>query len=217
MLMPNNCWEILFDMKIKILLTLSVLLLTCNTWADSIIFVPRGTTLTTKQFRGQVMFSGSGDDGNFFSFSLGLKQLEMGYTHAEYANDRTEELISGQWNVLPETFITPAIGIGVKDVASESKEGIGFYGSMTKHIPIEHFSNIIDDFSVTVGMGAKSINGFFFGAEAKLPLYFVGQLEFDGDNWNSALCWQPADAFRLKYYKTGSKKYYGCEFIPLEF
>lgn len=204
-------------MKIKILLALSALMLTGSAWADSIIFVPRGTTLTTRQFRGQVMFSGSGDEGNFFAFSLGLKQLEMGYTHAEYPDNRTEELLNAQWNVLPETFITPAIGVGVRDITSASKEGIGFYGSLTKHIPVSGLSNYIQDFAVTVGTGNKSMNGFFCGAEASFPMYLVGQIEYDGDNCNTAICWQPADTFRLKYYTIDSNAYFGFEFTPLEF
>jgi len=204
-------------MKIRILLLVVITLLACGAWADNIITVPRGTTLTNGQFRGQFMFSQSGNNGNFFSMSVGLKQLELNYTHAEYADDRKEELVSGQWNVLPETFITPAIGVGVRDVGSQSKEGMGVYGALTKHIPIENYTRYIDDFSVTFGLGAKSIHGFFCGAEMKLPLYFVGQLEFDGDYWNSALCWQPVEAFRFKIFRVGYKHYFGAEFTPLEF
>ena len=213
----TNDRGVLLIMKTRILLTAAILLLACGVWADNIIFVPRGTTLTTGQFRGQFLFSQTGDDGNFHTFSIGLKQLEFQYTHAEYVNGRKEELMGGQWNVLPETFITPAIGIGVRDVWSRSKEGIGIYGALTKHIPIQNYTRYADDFSVTLGVGARSIHGFFCGGEVKLPLYFVGQVEFDGENWNTALCWQPAETFRLKVAGVKSKRYYGAEFTPLEF
>lgn len=204
-------------MRIGILSFVLLVLCAASAWSDNIINVPRGTTLTTGQFRGQAMFSASGDEGNFFSTAIGLKQLELGYIHAEYPNGRQEELVSAQWNVLPETFITPAIGIGVRDIGSQSTEGIGFYGSITKHIPIQNYTKYVDDFSVTFGMGSKSVKGFFCGAEVKLPLYFVGQLEYDGDYWNSALSWQPVETFRLKLYRIGYEHYFGAEFVPLEF
>lgn len=204
-------------MKLRLFLTILLAIVSTGVWADNLILIPRGSTLTTGQFHGQILFSSSKDQGNFFSFSSGLQQLELSYTHAEYADDRTEEIIGGQWNVLPETFITPAICVGVRDIGAQTKEGTGLYAAMTKHIPIQNYTRYVDDFSLTVGVGAKAMNGFFCGAEIKLPLYLVGQLEYDGDNWNSALCWQPVDTFRLKYYKIGYEPYYGVEFTPVEF
>ena len=194
-----------------------VLIIASSAYANNLILIPTGTTLSTGQYRVEAVVNFDNSDNKIIHAAAGLKQLELNATHLGYEGGREENLLGAQWNFLPETFITPAIGFGVTDATSQTKEGFGVYAALTKSVPTTFVSRFVNKLSFTVGMGAKSINGLFGGFEAQLPLSLAAQVEYDGDNWNAALAWQPVKLFRFKVYSIKEKHYYGAELIPIEF
>ncbi len=185
--------------------------------ADRSILLPTGTTLTTGQVRAEALFSYANDHGNYQMLATGFQQFEFNATRVEFEGGRRETLLGAQWSFLPETFFTPAVGFGVRDATSQSKEGIGVYGAITKHFPTGPAQDWFSDFSVTVGLGAKSLKGPFASTEFHLPHNIFVQAEYSQEGWNAALGWQPLPLVRLKTYSLSNLNYVGAELIPIEF
>ncbi len=184
-------------------------------FADDLILLPTGSTLTTGQYRAQLIVSPSNDHGNFQQLAVGLASYEFNYVRADYGSGKTEGKLGVQWCFLPQTFITPAVSIGVRDLFSQSVEGFGGYAAMTKNVPTGLFTNLVSDMTFTVGCGFRALRGVFGGVDMKLVGDIVGQIEYDGDNWNSAVGWQPSERFRLKTYVINKERYYGAELVPI--
>jgi hypothetical protein len=187
----------------------------CAALADDLILLPTGATLTTGQYRGEVIISPESRHGNFEEAAVGLESYEFNYMRADYGQGKVENKFGVQWCFLPETFITPAVSIGVRDLFSQSAEGFGGYAALTKSVPVGPLTNLISDVSLTVGFGIRSLRGPFGGVEVKFLHNLVAQAEYDGDNWNTAFGWQPTETLRLKTYKLNKERYYGVELIPL--
>jgi hypothetical protein len=202
---------------ISALIVLSLLQSAMPVTANPILFVPTGNMLTTGQFRAEAAFSPNNENGKYFWLGAGLLQFEANLIRFESPTGEKENLIGAQWNFLPETLLTPGISFGVKDIASESEEGIGGYLAITKHIPIGEAVSLVKDFSATVGVGVGGIKGLFAGFEAKLPLGFFVQGEYDSHDLNAAAGWQPINMFRVKAYSLRKEFFFGAELVPILF
>lgn len=185
--------------------------------ADNMLLAPSATTLVTGQFRAEAAFSPHSRDGKYFWFATGARQLEVSALSIGYHGGRLENLFSAQWSFLPETSLTPAIAFGLRDVASQSREGVGAYVVVTRHLPIGATSRVFKEFAVTVGIGAVGIWGPFAGFDAKLPWGLFAQGEYDSRDLNGAIGWQPGRSFRLKAYTIRKHTYFGAEIVPIEF
>ena len=185
--------------------------------ANPIIFAPSGTTLTTGQVRAEAAASSDNANGQYYWLSTGLMQYEVDLLKFHADNGRDETQMGAQWSFLPETLFTPAVGFGVRDLTSQSKEGIGFYTAITRHLPLSIFSPILKDFALTAGFGVAGVHGPFCGFEAKLPWNIFAQGEYDSRDINAALGWQPNKYFRLKTYSIRSEFYFGAEIPPIQF
>lgn len=185
--------------------------------ANPILFAPTGNTLTTGQFRAEAAFSPDNEHGKYFWLGAGLLQFEANLIRFESPTGKKENLIGMQWNFLPETLLTPGISFGVKDIASESEEGIGGYLAITKHISTDTVVPLVKDFSATAGVGVGGIKGLFAGFEAKLPLGFFVQGEYDSHDLNAAVGWQPVSMFRVKAYSLRKDFFFGAELVPILF
>lgn len=185
--------------------------------ANPIILAPSGTTLTTGQFRAEAALSPSNESGQYYWLAAGLLRLELNAVMFRNSGGENESRIGAQWNFLPETFLTPAIGFGVTDVTSESPDGIGAYVAATRHLPVGIASSILKELSVTAGVGVGGINGPFAGFEAKFPWHFFAQGEYDSHDFNAAVGWQPIEQFRLKAYTIRNDFFLGAELLPISF
>jgi len=186
-------------------------------WTDNILLSPTGVTLTTGQFQAETALSAANSRGNYVWFAAGLQQFEFNYVRFENPAGKKENQFGVQWSFLPETILTPAVSFGVKDATSQSKEGIGAYVAITRHLPVGIRSPIIKDFALTLGFGLKGVNGAFFGAEVALPHDLFFQYEFDSRDVNVAIGWQPNPRIRVKGYALRDEAYFGAEFVPLAF
>ncbi len=185
--------------------------------ANPILFAPTGMTLTTGQFRAEAALSPGNDDGKYFWFGAGLMQFEANLIHFDNPNGDDQNLIGAQWSFLPETSLTPGVGLGVWDIADESPEGIGAYVAVTKRLPTDMVLPLLRDVSATVGVGVGGIRGPFAGVEAKLPLGFFVQAEYDSRDFNAAGGWAPIKLLRLKAYTLDGDFFYGAELTPISF
>lgn len=185
--------------------------------ANPILFAPTGTTLTTGQLRAEAAFSPGNNSGHYYWLVTGYKQLEFDFIRRDNRIGRDENLFGLQWEYLPETIITPAVSFGLSDIASQSAEGIGPYVAITRHLHIGEKSPILRDCALTLGIGAVGIRGPFFGSEMKLPYNLFAEGEYDSQDFNGAIGWQPNDRFRVKAYTIRGDFFLGAELVPVSF
>lgn len=185
--------------------------------ANPILMAPSGSTLGTGQVRAEAAVGVEEENGNYFWLGAGLAQFEAHVLRLSDVKGRTEDRIGAQWNFLPETFATPGVAFGVTDAASESEEGIGGYVVVTKRLKTARLLPVLSEISGTVGVGGGGINGLFGGVEARFSGGFFVQAEYDGDDFNGAVGWQPVKMFRIKGYRIKDEFYVGAEVRPFSF
>ncbi len=107
---------------------------------------------------------------------------------------RDSKAMSTQLQVAPETPKSPAIAFGIQDVLnkeSDTDEGIGFYGVMTKSMPVAR-----RDLFVTLGYGTgRFMNRPFGGVSIPLAGKFNFAVEYDGFQVNEAMAWRPGGRY----------------------
>ena len=189
----------------------------CPAFANPLLLIPTGTTLSTGQYRAEAALSPNNDHGKYFWLGTGFRQCEVNVIRVDSRLGRDENLIDVQCSFLPETFLTPAVAFGATDVASQSAEGIGVYIVITRHLPIGESSPLLKDFALTAGVGIAGIRGPFFGFEAKLPGSFFAEGEYDSQDLNAAVGWEPMPYFRIKAYTIRSEVYFGAEVASVTF
>ncbi len=195
----------------------AVLCFASAVWSNPLLLAPTGTTLSTGQFRIEGAFSPEDRSGKYFWLATGLMQFEASLTRAQNVVCRDANSLGVQWCFLPETFITPAVSFGATDIASQTKEGIGGYFAVTKHLSTGRVVPLVKEFSATLGLGAGGLRGPFASFEATLPAGLFVQGEYDTRNVNGAFGWQPASFFRLKVYSIRHDTYFGAELVPSVF
>ncbi|MCX6345413.1 MAG: DUF4148 domain-containing protein [Armatimonadetes bacterium] len=205
-------------MKRTLLLTAALIICACiPASANYLLLAPTGTTLTTAQVRAEAALSPSGDNGQYYWLATGLMQVELNVLRFQPTEGDVQNRLGAQWNFLPETMITPAVGFGVTDVTNDSSNGSGFYVAVTKRLPMSRLPLIVKDLSITVGIGAGGIKGPFGSVEAHFPAGLFMQAEYDSHDFNGAVGWQPVSMFRVKAYTLHDETYYGAEFLPIQF
>lgn len=175
-------------MKIRILfLAIAILLpvVLAPACADRNILTPTGDTLGTGRFRLEAVAEADETDNRLIWAAIGLPRFEVEGQRTETKAGFKEDTINVQAALLPQTTLTPAVGIGVIDVTDEIDRGL--YVAVSKNVP---FSDVlplpIRDIRLTAGLGSGPISGLFAGAEATM-MGFRLQTEFDGDDFNLAV------------------------------
>lgn len=190
----------------------------CNSClCNPLLLAPTGTTLTTGQFRAEVALSSGNKRGNYTWVATGFKQFEASLIRISGVAGEDANLFSAQWCFLPETFITPAVSLGVYDIGAQTEDGMGVYFAASKHISTKALTAFLRDFSITLGVGLGGIKGPFASFEAKLPAGVFLQGEYDSKDLNGAIGLQPAPSLRFKIYSIRKDIYYGAEFTPSVF
>jgi len=185
--------------------------------ADPILLAPTGKTLGTGEFRVEGAFGSDDHDGDYFWGGVGFMQFEANLIRLDDVDGHSENLIGVQWNFMPETFATPAVSFGVTDVASDSDDGIGGYAAITKRLDVGVVVPLIKSVTGTAGVGIGGISGVFGGVQVKFPAGFFVEGEYDTNDFNGAVGWQPFKMLKLKAYSIRDDIYFGAEVRPLSF
>lgn len=185
--------------------------------ANPLILSPTGTTLTTGQFRAEAAISPGNERGNYMWLAAGLSQFEASVIRIRGVAGEDANVVGAQWCFLPETFVTPAVSLGVSDIGSQTAHGPGVYFAASKRISTAMLAPLLQGFSATLGIGVGGIRGLFASFEANLPAGLFVQGEYDSRDLNGAIGWQPLPALRLKVYSIRKDTYYGAELVPVLF
>jgi len=123
---------------------------------------------------------------------------------------RQVDSLSLQYNILPDIGFTPAVSVGVRDVANRTEDGIAFYLAIGYRLPYMPPNPLIDEMYLFGGVGAGGIHGAFVGAEVRTPYRILLSAEYDSRMWNAAVSWEPVPLLRLRLYSIDGETYYGA-------
>lgn len=115
-----------------------------------------------------------------------------------------------QYNILPDIGFTPAVSVGVRDLANRTEEGVAFYLAIGYRLPYMPPNPFINEMFLFGGVGAGGIKGPFVGTEVRTPYHILLTAEYDSRTWNAAVSWEPVPLLRLRLYSIGGETYYGA-------
>ena len=194
------------------LFALLLFLLPCATQADLTIVTPSGYTMPSG-FDGQLFRTVNHSPESVALLDAGTNniQLETAYLSRPGVNRLA---LSLQALVLPETFVTPALSFGVKDIANSAGTfaGDGFYGRAYYFAATKDFDNGVSQpklrgLTITAGLGAGSYHGVFGGVGVDLPLRLLGTAEYDGRSMNYRVAFPIAPIARISYARISNANY----------
>lgn len=123
---------------------------------------------------------------------------------------RQVDSLSLQYNILPDIGFTPAVSVGVRDIANKTEDGIAFYLAVGYRLPYMPPNPFIDEMYLFGGIGAGGIKGAFVGTEVRTPYHILLSAEYDSRTWNAAVSWEPVPLLRLRLYSIDGETYYGA-------
>lgn len=182
-------------MKLHRLICIAALALSASAaCADRLIWIP---TAGVSRLQGEYMAEADGKRG-VLTGQIGFQQFELLARHYKdfEADDRTE--VGGQYQVLPEGFVTPGVALGVWDVADDGPRGRRFFGVVSKTLEPINWLPFFSEVKVHAGIGSNQLSGLFFGGQAGIGLGFRLYLEYDTDDFNAGLAWSPLPIASLK-------------------
>ncbi|MBI2844552.1 MAG: hypothetical protein HYX78_14250 [Armatimonadetes bacterium] len=187
--------------------------------ADRIIFAPTGNVLGLGEIKAEGAFSPSNDDAKVYWLNVGLPRLELSGIRFENGGSLVgadnENVAGVELAVLPETPITPGIGVGVWDITDETIEGRGYYLAVSKGIPLTRQLPLpLSDIRLHVGFGLSGVDTLFGGVEGNIPLGLRLSAEYFQDDFNLALGLRALPAVQLKLYFLDGDTYYGVQISP---
>ena len=211
--------------KIIVLLTLALLLAlcVCQAEADRLILIPTGSVLDSGAIKAEAAFRSS--DGSSIFVPRDADQINWANIGISRFEVDARRLVAGgldkitvgiEAGVLPETLITPGVGIGIRDLTDELERS--YYLAVTKTVPLSDKLPLpIHDVKVHGGFGINGeLGGFFAGGQVGLPMNLTLCAEYDSENFNAALKWSPVSKIGLKVYTLDSEFFYGAD-IKLAF
>jgi hypothetical protein len=167
-----------------ILLTVILAAAAAPVFADRAILTPTGATLATGRFRAEAAFRPDETDTRLYWAAVGISRVEIEGQRAETGAGH-EDMANVELSVMPQTLLTPALGVGVMDVSDEIERS--YYAAVTKAIPLSSPLPLpVKDVRVTVGLGSGRFDGFFASAEGQVAGFRL-QAEYDGDDFNAAI------------------------------
>ena len=162
--------------------------------ADRLILTPTGTTLGTGGIKAEYANNSDGD-GLIYWANVGISRFEIEGARFVDFDTKDTDVFGVQASVIPETSFTPALAIGVRNIADENGgllepyNGRSFYAVASKEIPVsEGVPGLLSNAAVHGGAGTGGLSGFFFGVEATIvPLGVQAAVEYDTEDWNWAV------------------------------
>jgi hypothetical protein len=203
--------------RLVLIITAVVALSAGAVYADRLILTPTGTTLGTADIKAEYATSSEGDNPKVFWLNIGISRFEVEGARFQDFGPEDVDLVSAQVSVIPETTFTPAVSIGMRDLADEADGGGVLYGgraiyvAASKSIPITGGVPVLfQDMKVHGGVGTESLSGLFFGVEGRLPMGIKLAAEYDTEDVNWALSYGIAPAVSLKLSSLKQDIYYGA-------
>ena len=178
-------------------------------WADRLILAPKGEILPPGQFKIEGMLKPSGERPGVFWVNAGVGQIELEGMLYDNGTGKMKGSIGAEVQLLPETLLTPAVGVGIRDIADNGLQGRAEYLAVTKSIPTEGLKGLVYDVKLHVGVGLEGIDGFFAGAEAGLPYNLWLAAEHDSHGLNIAGGWSPTRNLQLRVSGLNGDAYLG--------
>jgi hypothetical protein len=198
---------------IAIALTASVL---APATADRIILAPTGNVKGLGDVTAEAAISPSNNDAKIYWLNVGLPRIELSGIRFDSGSgaagaDQVDSF-GAEFSLLPETTLTPGVGIGVWDMKEKTDDGRGYYLALSKELPIpRHIPTPIKGVRVHAGFGASGLSGIFGGAEATIPLGLTLSAEYFQKKFNFAIGWKPLPLVQGKVYLLDGETYYGIE------
>ena len=187
--------------------------------ADRLLLIPTGTTLGTGGVKVQAAISTENDSAKAFWANLGISKLEIEGARFQDFGAEDFDTISAQVSVLPETTITPAVALGVRDISDETKDsgalynGQSIYLAVSKGVPVTGgIPGIFQDVKIHGGIGTGSLSGLFFGLQGTLPMGLQVMGEYDTENFNLGVAYNIAPMLKIQAESLKGDFYYGATF-----
>ena len=133
---------------------------------------------------------------NIIKAAVGIGGLELGITNYNVKEFDTSKFIKNdtnstnlEWQMLPETFVTPAIAIGAKDIMGHLSDNATFFAVLTKDFKAIDLSGTFSKIQVSAGYGTESLNGLFssLNLEIKNRVYLSGEAYSGSFNWGGGV------------------------------
>lgn len=178
-------------------------------FADQLILAPTGRTLTLGQAKLEGAVMADDSDNSIVWANVGLPRLELNAIRVENEGNDGDIGFGAEFAILPETLVTPAIGVGIRDITDETNFGPAFYAAVSKTVPLAGKLPVITSLKLHGGLGTDSLDGIFAGVELGLPYNLNGIAEYVNDNFNFSLGWSPIKFVQVKAYWIDSDFFYG--------
>ena len=183
---------------------------TGGVWADRVVLAPSAYNLPPGSAKVEVARRESQGGLTQYWVNLGLVGgIELEGVRRETRRRQIDSL-NVQYNVLPDIGFTPAVSVGVRDVANKTEEGFAVYLAVAYRLPYMPPNPFLEEAYLFGGLGAGGIKGAFVGAEVRTPYRILLSAEYDSRWWNAALSWEPVPLLRLRLYTIAGETYYGA-------
>lgn len=207
-------------MKVSMYIAMAMaLVLAGGVSADRVIFAPTGTVLGPGDIRLEGAVGTSNGDPKIYWAGIGLQRLEISgirfESGASVLGASDDDVLGVELAILPETTLTPGIGVGIWDATDNTSEGRGYYLAVTKAVPLtKQLPLPIRDIRLHVGYGINGVDGIFAGADASIPFGLRLYAEFFQDDFNYALGLGLLPGLQVKVHVLDGDTYYGLQFRP---
>jgi len=195
-------------MTTRLLLALS-LLVAASASADRLILTPTGSIAAPAQIKLEGAIRPREERPVYAWASLGIGQFELEAAYTDEGRGDTGMGFGVEAQLLPETLLTPAVGVGIRDATDQTSLRRAEYLAITKSIPAAGIP-WLRDVKLHFGFGMEGIDGFFGGAQVGFPPGLELALEHDSNHFNTALAWSAARNLQLKLYGLDGDTFLGA-------
>lgn len=158
----------------KLLFIFAVILFAVSVFGEDLVYIP--TAVSCDGVKASFDYD-TKDHNNIFNLRGGYNGYEISFVN--YNNDSdsgkfipsSKSIINGQWQILPEVGMVPAVAVGVKDLTGKISKTPAFYAVVTKdfsdYIPFE----LISRCALTAGISHESL-GVFGGIDVRAGIFY---------------------------------------------
>lgn len=194
--------------------TAVVALLTASTArADQLIQIPTADRAAAPTVEYNHRVEGHSEGYGTLLVPAGLAyELMFRYYNGEDHEHRIEG--GGQFQLLPDGVITPAVSLGLWDVTNSSPWGRRGFLVLTKSLRSGQLGipRPIERVQLTLGTGTGRFSGILAAARVDLPAHFSLVSEFDARRLNAGIWFTPTKALTLKGELQNGNPYVGGQF-----
>jgi hypothetical protein len=207
--------------RVVVIVALILLVALCvsQAQADRLILAPKGSLLDKGGVKAEIAFRSSDGDSILTPsnadqidwLALGLGRVEIEGRRLVRSDGMDKDTVGLELSILPQTMLTPAVGVGVRDITHELETS--YYLAVSMAVPATHTALLpIHDIKVHGGFGINGeFNGLFLGAEAQFPLKITLAAETVDSKLNASFAWNGIPKVALKAYMLDGEFFYGAD------